>query len=129
VESEALRNARNHLHLLATALLEYRNARQSGESSKIEKAEEKLDQLDPGVNASDIRREELEKNLIQQIESLGIEILTEIYRRGIISRLKSDINSNTLSLRISPSREELISREEVFDIEEASKYVKENGLY
>ncbi len=126
VESEALRNARNHLHLLATALLEYRNARQSGESSKIEKAEEKLDQLDPGVNASDIRREELEKNLIQQIESLGIEILTEIYRRGIISRLKSDINSNTLSLRISPSREELISREEVFDIEEASKYVKEN---
>lgn len=125
IETEAIRNARNHLQQLQSTLQEYRNARQSGESSKIEKAEEKLDQLDPGVNASDIRREELEKNLIQQIESLGIEILQEVYRRGVISHLKSDINSNTLSLRISPSREELVSREEVFDMEEASKYIKE----
>lgn len=125
VEAEALRNAHNKLTQLQNALSEYRAARQSGESAKLEKAEEKLDQLDPGVNASDLRREDLEKNIIQQVESIGMEILTEVYRRGVISHLKSEIQSNTLSLRISPSREELVSREEVLDVEEAGKYVKD----
>lgn len=125
IEADALRNARNHLQLLTLALSEYRQAKQNGENTKIEKSEEKLDQLDPGVNASDLRREDLEKNLIAQIEPLGVEILSEVYRRGVISRLKSEIQSNTISLRISPSREELVSREEVLDMEEASKFVKD----
>lgn len=125
VQTEALRNARRHLEHLQSALFNLRTAKISGDSNKEDKAEEELDNLDPGVNASDIRREDLEKSTIQQITEKGTGILEEVYRRGIISRLKSDITSNTISLRDSPSREELVSREEVLDIEEASQYVKD----
>jgi putative nucleotidyltransferase with HDIG domain len=125
VSEIALNNTRQYLLRLQDALTEYRNARISGDKGKINKAEEALDQLNPGVDADEIAREDLEKAVISKVVSEGLQVLDDIYKRGVISHLKGDISSQTLSLRLSASRESIVSRDEVYDIEEAGQVLNE----
>jgi len=126
ISERALKNLRLYLERLQSALFDYRNAKISGDKDKIDKAEDALDKLDPGVDANNISRENLDKQVLNRVVSEGMQVLTDIYKRGVISHLKSDISAHSISLRMSASREEIISKDEIYDMEEAGNLLKES---
>jgi len=127
VLSKVKRNTETYLNESTILLKQYRQALKQGQEDKSEKTAEKLAKLTPPILTEEIPLEDLDSKYIDELLPKSREILDRLYQNGILSKLKSDISSNSLSLRNSASEEELRGKEELLDMEEATELIQQGS--